>query len=111
MPQLSQFSCITMKVPVILLAFFITLTSAAYIPGSPGVPWSVETQKAVKAKLYKIFSPHQSLALYRDLHNEGESFTYNEVNVLFNGEVIKQKWESMPNTAKVLRLGFHSCFP
>ena len=77
----------------------------------PGAPWSLATQKAVKAKLYKIFSPHQSLALYKDMHDEGEASMDNGVEVLYNNETVLQKWESMPNSAKVLRLGFHGCFP
>jgi len=79
----------------------------AYLPGSPGAAWSVATQKAVKAKLYNIFSPHQSLGLYKKMHPEAEEVT--DTSVTVNG--VKQKWESMPNSAKVLRLGFHGCFP
>ena len=61
----------------------------------------------VKANLYRIFSPHQSLDLYKDLHPEAEEITAN--SVILNEK--KQKWESMPNLAKMLRLGFHGCLP
>ena len=61
----------------------------------------------MKAKLYRIFSPHQSLDLYKDLHPEAEEITANAV--ILNEK--KQKWESMPNSAKMLRLGFHGCLP
>merc|ERR1719495_1523028 len=47
----------------------------------PGVPWSLATQKDVKAKLYKIFSPHQALSLYKDIHDEGVNSVFNEVEV------------------------------
>lgn len=122
-----QFSQLQMMVhlPSGLLALFISCTLGdVYSPGiagikgpllklwyffagSPGAPWSTDTQKIVKAKLYRIFSPHQSLSLYKDLHPEAEEVTDNSIRI----EGVEQKWESMPNSAKVLRLGFHGCFP
>ena len=75
--------------------------------GFPGAAWSAATQAAVKAKLYRVFSPHQGLALYKELHPDAEHITATTITV----EGVEQKWTSMPNSAKLLRLGFHGCFP
>merc|ERR1719445_2525401 len=58
--------------PAILTLFISGALGASYSPGTPGAEWSTETQKVTKAKLYRIFSPHQSLDLYKDLHPEGK---------------------------------------
>ena len=64
-----------------------------YVPGTPGAPWSMEEILVVKAKLYSIFSVGGGL----DAMNRGK------------GDDYVKKGHTIPNAAKLLRLGFHDC--
>lgn len=62
-----------------------------YVAGEPGAAWSPEHQKAIRAKLIRVFQ--ESDAVCR------------EANI----EVPGERWSGLPTMAKFLRLAFHDC--
>ena len=82
----------TAAVSLFLLALAITP-----ILSSPGLPWTTEETLIVKAKLTELLDRRSSVVKqYLKLHPELGLSTWPEP-------------KSLPNAAKMLRLGFHGC--
>ena len=80
--------------PYLLLFLSLSLTPAL---SSPGLAWSEEETLIVKAKLLVVMTSRQSVTKeYLKLHPELGLSSWPET-------------KSMPNAAKMLRLGFHGC--
>ena len=80
--------------PYLLLFLSMSLTP---VSSSPGLAWSEEETLIVKAKLLVVMTNRQSVTKeYLKLHPELGLSSWPET-------------KSMPNAAKMLRLGFHGC--
>ena len=77
-----------------LALFAVIVASERYVPGTPGASWTEEEMMTVKAKLYSIFNNGGGFKAMEELYGTPD-----------NGVTFMD----VPNSAKMLRLGFHDC--
>jgi hypothetical protein len=77
-----------------------------YVPGTAGAPWTAEETLIVRAKIRRIFNEGWHVAKELGLHKPS-----GVDGVHPNGVPVADAWNSAPDAAKVLRLGFHDCIP
>ena len=79
------------------VSLFLLALAITPLLSSPGLPWTTEETLIVKAKLTEVLDRRSSVVKeYLKLHPELGLSTWPET-------------KSLPNAAKMLRLGFHGC--
>ena len=79
------------------VSLFLLALAITPLLSSPGLPWTTEETLIVKAKLTEVLDRTSSVVKeYLKLHPELGLSTWPET-------------KSLPNAAKMLRLGFHGC--
>ena len=87
---------------LILILLCPLLSHSAYVPGTPGAPWSESEVLAVKAKIRMTFAMGGYNAIRDALLALGEpSDAINNSTIYW--------WGTYPSAPKLLRLAFHDC--